>query len=309
MHSRLQAQSATRIAYICTISPDIELVDQTWSGSIKCGGRVDTVFDFKDRIYRIDALQHLLGFELEAAPAVPARDGGVGLPELFEFSELRRLRRQGAFAVEAFDGGLNAKVAAWKDIETAKGKDEEHLRGPDADTFDEGELFDDLLVFQAGDAGEIDGAIGDFVGDIAEVANLLRRKSGGAQFFRGESFQGGKQSIFAAGDVDEAFVNGAGRAGGDLLRDDRADERVKNIGLGLESEGADAIDDRRQDRVALAEILDGRGAVLRGRRRHLSLRISGQSASRSGSLNPMVLIFFALPRFTAACNQDLACSN
>ena len=251
-------------------------------------------------------LNHVL-VKLKTTPAVPTCDAGVGLPELLEFSEVNRFGGKGAFAVKPLDRSAYSKVVAREYIEPAEGEDQEHLRGPDTDTFHLGQFGDDLGIGERGDPFELHNAGGDLFREVVKIPGLLRRDSGGPQFFGGKSGQPVEQILFAANERDQLLVDGTRGAGGNLLGNDRPNERLEDVLIELQRARADAVDHLGENRIPLAQIFDGDGEVAGGL--HLSFRISGHNGSKSESLRPIVRIFFGLPRLTASCSQVLASSR
>src|SRR5262249_32018908 len=83
----------------------------------------------------------LHGFDVHALPEIPAGDGAVGFPGAGDFFHDGWVGEL-ALAVVLLDGGLHAIVAGGKDVWTAQGEHQEHVRGPDADTFHLREVLD-----------------------------------------------------------------------------------------------------------------------------------------------------------------------
>src|SRR4051812_31920956 len=67
-------------------------------------------------------------FQIQAAPAVPARHTRIRLPEPFELRELFCFR-DAPLPVELLDRGAHPKIIARKNIQPAQRKDQQHLRG------------------------------------------------------------------------------------------------------------------------------------------------------------------------------------
>ena len=198
-------------------------------------------------------LVRCLGFcgEIAGSPQVPAGYGAPGVPffgacvHYVGFGEVG-----GGDFVGGFEGAegeseslADTVVRNGKDVGPSEAEHEEHFDGPDADAADLGEVFDDLGVGHAADAGERgDGAVDGFGGEVADGEGLVVREAGLAELFVGcgdEVFGGGVRGEVQAGGVGVLAGNGFGEAGEDsrvdggggfaveLLIDDGLEERFE----------------------------------------------------------------------------------
>ena len=85
---------------------------------------------------------------------------------------------------------------------------------------------DQLLVAASGGPREDDGSVEDLGGEVAQRGELVRRQAGGAERRVGYRVQRLRRQRLADGRPHPA-VDRLGRAAGELLEDDRADERAE----------------------------------------------------------------------------------
>ena len=153
-------------------------------------------------------------------------------------------------------GYAHAEVAGGQDVRAPERKHQEHLRGPDTNAFDLGEVRDDFGIGQFLEAGEIQIAGGGFGGEIFQVGRFLLGEASGAHLSVGE-FENAFRREWIAGECREAFENRRRSSAVELLVDDgfgEAFELGRAVGYAA---GADALDNGAQRWVGLLQVEDG----------------------------------------------------
>src|SRR5260370_17945400 len=107
------------------------------------------------------------------------------------------------------DGSLHAVIANWQNIGTPQGKYQEHVRRPDADALDLGEMRDDVVFGHVGHALKLKQPSLGFLGEITQVSSLLTGKSDPAHL-RVSQFDNALGTKFAASQGSES-VEDCGR--------------------------------------------------------------------------------------------------
>src|SRR5262249_32922005 len=83
--------------------------------------------------------------QLQASPQIPRGVAAIGVPALCDLLHLFG-RGQLAFAIGTLNGHADAQIADRQHVGTAQGKDQEHMRGPDADALNVCERRDHLFI-------------------------------------------------------------------------------------------------------------------------------------------------------------------
>ena len=125
-----------------------------------------------------------------------------------------------------FHGHLDAVIAGGQDIGTAEGEHEEHVRGPNAHTFDLGKVLNDLEVGQSGELFKFEEAGLGFCGEVAEIGRLLLRQPDRAHLSVGKSEDAFRRQ-WVAGGVGEALEDGGCGFAVELLIEDRFGQGVE----------------------------------------------------------------------------------
>ena len=124
----------------------------------------------------------------------------------------------------------DAEVADRQHVRPAEVEDQEHVHGPVAQALDRGQLLDHLLVRQLRDVVEVELAVLDVLGQVAQVGDLGAREARRAQELGvgGHDLGGrGRAPLEQAG---QPLVDRARGLGGELLADDRAQQRAVGVG-------------------------------------------------------------------------------
>src|ERR1035437_3937979 len=98
-------------------------------------------------------------------------------------------------------------------------------------------MFDDRFIFHRRQAAQMERAVQNAPGEIADIRNLLRRKPRRTESPVGSVLDlsgGGKPARRIQG--PKAGENGGGRLSGELLIDDRLDQRAKIMAAAREGQ-------------------------------------------------------------------------
>src|SRR5580704_14736252 len=82
---------------------------------------------------------------IQTAPQVPAGDAAIGFPRSGDLFHLHRIG-QLAFMVMLFHCHLDSEVAGRQYVLPLQCEYQKHVRGPDADAFDLGQMFYDFFI-------------------------------------------------------------------------------------------------------------------------------------------------------------------
>ena len=154
-----------------------------------------------------------------------------------------------------FDGGLHAVIAGGQNVGMAQGEHEEHVRGPDADAFDLGEVGDDFFFRHLSHALELQHSGSGLLGKIAEIGRFLAREANDTHFGIRE-FENALRRQRVAGARGEAVKDSGGSFAVQLLIQDRLGQRVKRGLTKLHAAGSDALDDCGESGIGLLEVID-----------------------------------------------------
>ncbi len=107
--------------------------------------------------------------DLQASPTIPASERGVRSPRL---SDLFTCGPVWLFVktIQGFDGVADSQVAMGEDIQSSQTEDQKHMCRPVSDSFDLGQLFDDLLISFGMHPAGLDSAVQKMLLEVAEVA-------------------------------------------------------------------------------------------------------------------------------------------
>ncbi len=186
---------------------------------------------------------HGFASEVAGAPEVPAGDGAPGTPLFAAAQDLAGGGEHGGVEGlalwEASEGEgesfANTVVGDGEDVGAAEAEDEEHLDGPDADTANFGEAFDNLLVGKTANPGEGGhGAVDGFGSEVAEGFGFGGGEATGAKHVVGSLEQVlGRRVEFAERGEQALEDSGRGFAV-KLLVDDGFEQRFERRVLALE---------------------------------------------------------------------------
>src|ERR1035438_5674155 len=112
---------------------------RAWTGHpLEFGGRRWAEPPVKPRLYALffDRL------DIQTFPKIPASNRAIRSPRFRDFQHHRRFRPL-TFFVMLLDGSLHAVIANGQNIRTPQGEHQEHVRRPNADALDLGEMRDD----------------------------------------------------------------------------------------------------------------------------------------------------------------------
>ncbi len=183
---------------------------------------------------------------------IPASDGPVGLPHF-----CRTFHGPYGWAalhpqhiLETFD---DAEVAGGEHIRPVKTEHQEHLGGPAAEALDRNDGLNHLVVGEGLQVREVQAPVDDTLGQITQIRGLLAaetrrsevRDRNREQRLRGKS---GHQR-------QHPGPNRGGGFGGELLRDDGADQGVKGVPVGkIRALSAGPLDHVGQTRVGSHQV-------------------------------------------------------
>src|SRR5262249_29732798 len=193
--------------------------------------------------------------QLQASPQVPRGKAAVGMPG---FGDLLNLLRRGrlALAIEPLNGHTHAKIARGQDVGPAQGEHEEHVGGPYADAFDVSKRGDYLLIGHLGQFGEIHLAADGMLGQIADVTQLLTRKTGAPHLAHAQVLDG-LRSERASGGFFQAAVDGPRGFAAELLENDGPGQHFKSRLAIRHLAGANTGNNRGKDCVGFFEMVNG----------------------------------------------------
>jgi len=153
------------------------------------------------------------------------------------------------------DGSLHAVIASGQNIWTSQREHQEHVRRPDADALDLGQMRDHFFFRQFRHTLELQQAGLRLLGEIAQIRRLLAGQPDAAHFGIGE-FENALRRQGIAGKGGESIENGRGRFAVQLLIEDRFSQRVKRGLAKLHPERTDALDNRGHDGVGFLQVVD-----------------------------------------------------
>jgi len=76
----------------------------------------------------------------------------------------------------------DTEIAGRQYVEAVEREDKEHMHAPYADTFYLCEVFDDVRTFHFVEHAMLDGAVGEFFGEVFDVRSFLTGEAGRAHF-------------------------------------------------------------------------------------------------------------------------------
>ena len=88
-----------------------------------------------------------------------------------------------------------SQVVHRKDVQSGQGKHQEHLGGPNSDSFDLGQFINDCLVVFSGKATQFQLLRIDFFGEVKQIACFLTRDTNLPEIIRGKLQQGIRREL------------------------------------------------------------------------------------------------------------------
>ncbi len=122
---------------------------------------------------------------LHPSPHIPTPHRPPRPPFFGDLDHLRGLRL-GFQGINLLKSLSDAKIIHWQQVGAIQHENQEHFRGPAANSFDGDQALDDFFVGHFGEATGGDFAVGKMGGEVAEVTQLLAREAGGAELLVGE---------------------------------------------------------------------------------------------------------------------------
>jgi len=155
---------------------------------------------------------------------------------------------------------LDPHVFRWQDIGTREIEHEHHVDGPATNSLHFDELFDDGFVFHGRESVEVDFVSERSLGEIEKIARLLATDTEGSKGFGGMTGKRlGRESITATQTLARALRDGGRRLAAQLLAHDAAGEAMEAHFIGAEGEFSEAVDERSEFGIGVAEKLIGIG--------------------------------------------------
>src|ERR1039458_6130637 len=187
-------------------------------------------------------------------PKIPARNRALRSPRFRDLKDHIRLRPL-TFLVVLLDGSLHAVIADRQNIRTPQGEHQEHVRRPDADALDLGEMRYHFFFRHFRHALELQQAGCSFLGEVAQIRRLLPGQPDATHFGIGQ-FENALRGQRVAGKSGEAIEDGHGRFAVQLLIEDRLGEGMKGGLVKLHAAWPYALDNRGQHGVGFLQVTD-----------------------------------------------------
>src|SRR5579884_1112058 len=120
--------------------------------------------------------------QFPAAPEIPTREAAIRPPGARDCLQFGR-RGQILQLIRIPYGGPDSVITYWQNIGAAERKQKEHMSGPQTNSFYLSERSDYLAILHIWEAVKWNNPSSRFLGQIAKVGDLGRRKPRGAQIF------------------------------------------------------------------------------------------------------------------------------